>query len=144
MAASTAIMNATDVLIQFSTDGTTYDEVGRMTSASLSISMETRDTSTKDSAGWRELLEGQKSWSLSGDGLVVYSLTGADGFSDLYGYLNGRTNLYVKFGSVGSGEKVYSGRGFITSLDQEAGMEDNTTFSFSFEGTGALTEAANA
>jgi predicted secreted protein len=137
-------MNATDVLIQFSTDGTTYDEVGRMTSASLSISMETRDTSTKDSAGWRELLEGQKSWSLSGDGLVVYSLTGADGFSDLYGYLNGRTNLYVKFGSVGSGEKVYSGRGFITSLDQEAGMEDNTTFSFSFEGTGALTEAANA
>ena len=144
MPASTAIMNATDVLIQFSTDGTTYDEVGRMTSASLSISMETRDTSTKDSAGWRELLEGQKSWSLSGDGLVVYSLTGADGFSDLYGYLNGRTNLYVKFGSVGTGEKVYSGRGFITSLDQEAGMEDNTTFSFSFEGTGALTEAANA
>ena len=137
-------MNATDVLIQFSTDGTTYDEVGRMTSASLSISMETRDTSTKDSAGWRELLEGQKSWSLSGDGLVVYSLTGADGFSDLYGYLNGRTNLYVKFGSVGTGEKVYSGRGFITSLDQEAGVEDNTTFSFSFEGTGALTEAANA
>jgi len=137
-------MNATDVLIQFSTDGTTYDEVGRMTNASLSISMETRDTSTKDSAGWRELLEGQKSWSLSGDGLVVYSLTGADGFSDLYGYLNGRTNLYVKFGSVGSGEKVYSGRGFITSLDQEAGVEDNTTFSFSFEGTGALTEAANA
>lgn len=144
MPASTAIMNATDVLIQFSTDGTTYDEVGRMTNASLSISMETRDTSTKDSAGWRELLEGQKSWSLSGDGLVVYSLTGADGFSDLYGYLNGRTNLYVKFGSVASGEKVYSGRGFITSLDQEAGMEDNTTFSFSFEGTGALTEAANA
>jgi predicted secreted protein len=137
-------MNATDVLIQFSTDGTTYDEVGRMTSASLSISMETRDTSTKDSAGWRELLEGQKSWSLSGDGLVVYSLTGADGFSDLYGYLNGRTNLYVKFGSVGSGEKVYSGRGFITSLDQEAGVEDNVTMSFSFEGTGALTEAANA
>jgi len=144
MPASTAIMNATDVLIQFSTDGTTYDEVGRMTSASLSISMETRDTSTKDSAGWRELLEGQKSWSLSGDGLVVYSLTGADGFSDLYGYLNGRTNLYVKFGSVGTGEKVYSGRGFITSLDQEAGVEDNTTFSFSFEGTGALAEAANA
>ena len=144
MPASTAIMNATDVLIQFSTDGTTYDEVGRMTNASLSVSMETRDTSTKDSAGWRELLEGQKSWSLSGDGLVVYSLTGADGYSDLFGYLNGRTNLYVKFGSASSGEKFYSGRGFITSLDQEAGVEDNVTFSFSFEGTGALTEGTVA
>lgn len=144
MAVSTAIMNATDVLIQFSTDGTTFDEVGRMTNASLSVSMETRDTSTKDSAGWRELLEGQKSWSLSGDGLVVYSLTGADGFADLFGYLNGRTNLYVKFGSTSAGEKFYSGRGFITSLDQEAGVEDNVTFSFSFEGTGALAEGTVA
>jgi TP901-1 family phage major tail protein len=144
MAVSTAIMNATDVLIQFSTDGVTYDEVGRMTNASLSISMETRDVSNKDSAGFRELLGGQRSWSLAGDGLVVYSLTGADGFHDLFGYWNNRTNLYVKFGSVSGGEKNYSGRGFITSLDQEAGVEDSATFSFSFEGTGALTEATNA
>lgn len=144
MPVSTAIMNATDVLIQFSTDGATYDEVGRMTNASLSISMETRDTSNKDSAGFRELLGGQRSWSLAGDGLVVYSLTGADGYSDLFGYWNNRTNLYIKFGSVSGGEKNYSGRGFITSLDQEAGVEDNATFSFSLEGTGALTEATNA
>lgn len=144
MPVSTAIMNATDVLIQFSTDGATYDEVGRMTNASLSISMETRDTSNKDSAGFRELLSGQRSWSLAGDGLVVYSLTGADGYSDLFGYWNNRTNLYIKFGSVSGGEKNYSGRGFITSLDQEAGVEDNATFSFSLEGTGALTETTNA
>jgi TP901-1 family phage major tail protein len=144
MAVSTAIMNATDVLIQFSTDNVTFDEVGRMTNASLSISMETRDTSNKDSAGFRELLSGQRSWSLAGDGLVVYSLTGADGFHDLFGYWNNRTNLYVKFGSVSGGEKNYSGRGFITSLDQEAGVEDNATFSFSFEGTGALAEGTNA
>jgi TP901-1 family phage major tail protein len=144
MAVSTAIMNATDVLIQFSTDETTFDEVGRMTNSSLSISMETRDTSNKDSAGFRELLSGQRSWSLAGDGLVVYSLTGADGFHDLFGYWTGRTNLFVKFGSVSSGEKSYAGRGFITSLDQEAGVEDNATFSFSFEGTGVLTETTNA
>ena len=106
--------------------------------------METRDTSNKDSAGFRELLGGQRSWSLAGDGLVVYSLASADGYSDLFGYWNNRTNLYVKFGSVTASEKSYSGRGFITSLDQEAGVEDNATFSFSFEGTGALTEATNA
>jgi len=105
MAASTSIMNATDVVIQFSTDGVTYSEVGRCTSASLSVSMETRDTSNKDSAGWRELLEGQKSWSLSGDGLVTYNITGADGYSDLWGYLTGRTKLYVKFGSTSTDEK---------------------------------------
>jgi len=143
MAASTSIMNATDVLIQFSTDGVTYSEVGRCTSASLSVSMETRDTSNKDSAGWRELLEGQKSWSLSGDGLVTYNIASADGYSDLWGYLTGRTKLYVKFGSTTTDEKYYSGQGFLTSLDQEAGMEDNVTYSLSFEETAALTEATN-
>ena len=143
MAASTSIMNATDVLIEFSTDGVTYSEVGRCTSASLSVSMETRDTSNKDSAGWRELLEGQKSWSLSGDGLVTYNIASADGYSDLWGYLTARTKLYVKFGSTTTDEKYYSGQGFLTSLDQEAGMEDNVTYSFSFEGTAALTEATN-
>ena len=143
MAASTSIMNATDVLIQFSTDGVTYSEVGRCTSASLSVSMETRDTSNKDSAGWRELLEGQKSWSLSGDGLVTYNIASADGYSDLWGYLTARSKLYVKFGSTTTDEKYYSGQGFLTSLDQEAGMEDNVTYSFSFEGTAALTEATN-
>ena len=143
MAASTSIMNATDVLIQFSTDGVTYSEIGRCTSASLSVSMETRDTSNKDSAGWRELLEGQKSWSLSGDGLVTYNIASADGYSDLWGYLTARTKLYVKFGSTTTDEKYYSGQGFLTSLDQEAGMEDNVTYSFSFEGTAALTEATN-
>ena len=144
MAASTSIMNATDVVIQFSTDGSTYSTVGRCTSASLSVAMETRDTSNKDSAGWRELLEGQKSWSLSGDGLVTYNLASGDGYSDLYGYLTGRTKVYVKFGSTDTDEKYYSGQGFLTSLDQEAGMEDNVTYSFSFEGTGALTEGTVA
>ena len=143
MAASTSIMNATDVVIQFSTDGSTYSTVGRCTSASLSVSMETRDTSNKNSAGWRELLEAQKSWSLSGDGLLTYNLASGDGYSDLWVYVTGRTKIYVKFGSTDTDEKYYSGQGFLTSLDQEAGMEDNVTHSFSFEGTGALTESTN-
>ena len=143
MAASTSIMNATDVVIQFSTDGATYSTVGRCTSASLSVSMETRDTSNKDSQGWRELLEAQKSWSLSGHGLLTYNLASGDGYSDLWGYVTGRTKIYVKFGSTDTDEKYYSGQGFLTSLDQEAGMEDNVTYSFSFEGTGALTESTN-
>lgn len=144
MAASTSIMNATDVLIQFSTDGTTYTTVGRCTSASLSVSMETRDTSNKDSAGWRELLEGQKSWSLSGDGLLTYNISGKESYTDLFGYITGRTLLYVKFGSTATDEKNYSGSGYLTSLDKEAGMEENATYSFSFEGTSTLSEGTNA
>ena len=145
MAASTSVMNATDVLVSISTDGgSTYTVVGKATSAGLSVTMDTRDTSTKDSSGWRELLEGQKSWSLTCDGLVCYNISGKETASDLYGYLSARTALTVKFGSAGTGEKVYSGTAYITSLSQDAGVEENVTFSASFEGSSTLTEAANA
>lgn len=144
--ASTSIMNSTDVVIQISEDsGTTYDIIGRATSASLSVSMETRDTTTKDSAGWQENLEGLKSWSLSGDGLVTYSITGDyDTPDDLFTLLSNRTLVKVKFGSATSGEIDYTGDAYLVSYEQEAGVEENVTYSFSFTGTGTLTQASVA
>lgn len=142
--ASTSIMNATDVVIQISEDsGTTYDIIGRCTSASLSVSMETRDTTTKDSSGWSEKLEGLKSWSLSGDGLVTYSISGDyDSPDSLFTLLSNRTLVKVKFGSTTSGEIDYTGDAYLTSYEQEAAVEDNVTYSFSFEGTSTLTQAS--
>lgn len=144
--ASTSIMNSTDVVIQISEDsGTTYDIIGRATSASLSVSMETRDTTTKDSAGWQENLEGLKSWSLSGDGLVTYSIAGDyDTPDDLFTLLSNRTLVKVKFGSATSGEIDYTGDAYLVSYEQEAGVEENVTYSFSFTGTGTLTQASVA
>ena len=144
--AATSIMNSTDVVIQISEDsGTTYDIIGRATSASLSVSMETRDTTTKDSAGWQENLEGLKSWSLSGDGLVTYSIAGDyETPDDLFTLLNNRTLVKVKFGSATSGEIDYTGDAYLVSYEQEAGVEENVTYSFSFTGTGALTQASVA
>ena len=142
MPASTNVMNGTDVIVAISTDGgTTYTTVGKATSASLQMNMEVRDVTTKDSAGWRELLGGLKSWSLSGEGMVTYNLTSKAGFADLFGHISSRTRLYFRFGSTTSGEKQYKGHGYLTSLSQDGGVEDNNSFSFSIEGDGALTEA---
>ena len=142
--AATSIMNSTDVVIQISEDGgTTYDIIGRATSASLSVSMETRDTTNKDSAGWQENLEGLKSWSLSGDGLVTYSISGDyDTPDDLFTMLSNRTLVKVKFGSATSGEIDYTGDAYLVSYEQEAGVEENVTYSFGFTGTGVLTQAS--
>lgn len=142
MPASTNVMNGTDVVLAISTDGgTTYTTVGKATTASLQMNMEVRDVTTKDSAGWRELLGGLKSWSLSGEGMVTYNLTAKVGFSDLFGHMNSRTRLYFRFGSATTDEKKYKGHGFLTSLSQDGGVEDNNSFSFSIEGDGPLTEA---
>ena len=141
---ATSIMNSTDVVIQISEDdGTSYDIIGRATSASLSVSMETRSTTTKDSAGWDENLEGLKSWSLSGDGLVTYSISGDyDTPDDLFTLLSSRTLVKVKFGSATSGEIDYTGDAYLVSYEQEAGVEENVTYSFGFTGTGVLTQAS--
>ena len=144
--AATSIMNSTDVVIQISEDGgTSYDIIGRATSASLSVSMETRDTTNKDSAGWQENLEGLKSWSLSGDGLVTYSISGDyDTPDDLFTLLSNRTLVKVKFGSATSGEIDYTGDAYLVSYEQEAGVEENVTYSFGFTGTGVLAQASVA
>ncbi len=141
---ATSIMNSTDVVIQISEDdGSSYDIIGRATSASLSVSMETRDTTTKDSAGWQENLEGLKNWSLSGDGLVTYSISGDyDTPDDLFTLLSNRTLVKVKFGSATSGEIDYTGDAYLVSYEQEAGVEENVSFSFGFTGTGVLTQAS--
>ena len=140
---ATSIMNSTDVVIQISTDGSSYDIIGRATSASLSVSMETRDITTKDSAGWQENLEGLKNWSLSGDGLVTYSISGEYETPDeLFTILNNRTAIDVKFGSMTTGEIDYSGKAYLVSYEQEAGVEENVTYSFSITGTGVLTQAS--
>ena len=142
--AATSIMNSTDVVIQISEDGgTSYDIIGRATSASLSVSMETRDTTSKDSAGWQENLEGLKAWSLSGDGLVTYSISGDfDTPDDLFTLLSNRTLVKVKFGSATSGEIDYTGDAYLVSYEQEAGVEENVTYSFGCTGTGVLTQAS--
>ena len=139
MAASTSVMNSTDVVIMVASE-----IVGKMTSASLSVTMATRDISTKDSAGWMEVLEGQKSWTLSGEGLVVYNNTGKATPDDIYTYLSNRTAVAIEFGSETTDEKYYSGSGFFTEFSTDAGVEDNATFSFSFQGTGTLTQGTQS
>jgi TP901-1 family phage major tail protein len=142
--AVTSIMNSTDVVIQISEDGgSSFDIIGRTTSASLSVSMETRDTTNKDSAGWQENLEGLKAWSLSGDGLVTYSISGDyDTPDDLFTLLSNRTKVKVQFGSMTAGEIDYTGDAYLTSYEQEAGVEENVSYSFGFTGTGVLLQAA--
>ena len=132
-------MNSTDVVIKVGSE-----LVGKMTSASLSVTMATRDISTKDSAGWMEVLEGQKSWTLSGEGLVVYNNTGKTTPDEIYTLLSNRTAVAIEFGSAATDEKYYAGSGFFTEFSTDAGVEDNATFSFSFQGTGVLTQGTQS
>ena len=72
--------------------------------------------------------------------MVVYNNSGKATPDDIYGHLSSRTVIYIEFGSESTDETYYSGTGYFTEFSTDAGMEDNATFSFSFQGTSTLTQ----
>jgi TP901-1 family phage major tail protein len=131
--ASTGILNGTLAKIQVA--GTT---IAHLTSNSLTFDMSTRDSSTKDSNGWKESLEGQKSFSGSAEGFFAEDAT--YWYEDLYDVFAARTLVVVTWTTDVTGDQEYSGSCYITSLEKTDGLEESSTFSVSFEGTGAVTK----
>ena len=139
-----AIFNGTDLILKVSpSNGGTAVKLMHSQSVSLSVNTDTIDISTKDSAGFRDLLGGQKSFSLSADGLMDFAGVAGDTEPDeLFTQMMARTAVTFAFGfdSPATGEYSYSGSGFITSLEMTGGTEDAPTYSVSIEGSGTLTQ----
>lgn len=130
---STGYQNGTDIGLYI--DGTL---ISYGTSHDFEVTMETRDASNKDSAGWAEKREGQRSWTASGE--FIFAEDAAYSFDDLFTLVNARTQITVKISTEVAGDLAYSGSAYLTSLSKSAPNEDTVSFSASFEGTGALTK----
>jgi len=118
--------------------------IAAATDCSLSLNMETIDITTKDSAGYRELLGGLRSGSISVSGLIDYQDGANQDVTDLYDAWEGRTALTLKFSSEITGDESYTATGFLTSLEQSGGTEDTATYSATFELSGEVTDATIA
>jgi len=133
-----AILNGTVFLLKIGTDGAEV-ALPDQTEGSISISMETRDITTKDSGGWRELLEGTRSGTISVSGLVDDDGAGGAG-SDLFTVLNSRATTHIIFGLDSTDDYHYECDAFCTSLEVSAATEDNVTYSATFEITSTISE----
>lgn len=111
--------------------------IGAATDCSLSMSAEVIDTSTKDSSAWRSVLPGMRSATMSCSGLIDYQGTDYD-VDDLMTAFTGRTELTLVFQNEEVGDTKFTATGYITSLEQSAGVEDTATYSATFELTGAI------
>jgi len=125
------------------------------TSAKLSISMSTKEATSKDSGIFTDKIAGRLDWNMSTDGLLSYSLTVDDAtrnsIDDIYTLMTARLPITIVFASkTGTSPdwtvsavapaKSWTGKGFITALEQNADT-DSATYSITIEGTGALTMA---
>jgi len=136
---TTNVINSTIFAI-YVLDSTTYKKIAKMTDASFSFSHEPRDITTKDSGGYRELLEGLRSWSMSSSNLLAFD---ADyGITELRALAVARTPVTLRWMTGVASDELVQGSAYITSIEESSpGAEDNVTFSVSFEGTGLLTFA---
>lgn len=139
-----AIFNGTQLILKVSpSTGATEAKLMHSTSVSLDIAMDTIDISTKDSAGFLDIIGGQKSFSLSADGLMDFNpTTVADTEVDeLTTQMLARTAVSFEFtlASTASGDYFYQGSGFLTSITVTGGVEDAPVYSCTIQGTGALT-----
>ena len=143
-----AILNGTDIKVY---DSGTGILVAYAQNGSLNLNLSLREITNKESSGWKESLEGLRDFSVDLDGAYAWTdaagsvlTNGADDVA-LANIITARTVLTIKFGNVtgATGDTVYSGAVYLTSFSVSAGTEDTSTYSMSFEGTGALTQTVS-
>ena len=132
-----AIFNATSLIVEVDSVA-----VAHATSATLNIDLDTPDASTKSSAGWAEVIAGQRSWSVDVEGLIDYA--SSFGVEGMFTAINNRASVSLTFTTNVSGDTEYSGTAYATNITHDAPLEDVASWSGSFVGTGALTSATVA
>ena len=142
MAQTTGIINSSSIRVFLGTTDDSEVVLDHVTECSISMSTDMRDITTKTSGGWRELLPGLKSASLSVSGLFAEDAT--NGYNQLVDHQIAGEKLFVIFTNTGSGaaanigDEQFDVAGYITSLEQTAGVEDNVGFSMTIEITGTV------
>jgi predicted secreted protein len=100
--------------------------------------MSSRDTTTKDSSGFKSIAEALISYSFDASGLFNLSGT-ATSPQDLQDYLLSRTPVAVVFmAGATAGTRNMTGSAYVTDISFKADTEGNVEWTCKFEGTGAL------
>jgi TP901-1 family phage major tail protein len=110
----------------------TYTTVGGLRSTGITLNEETVDVTTKDSAGWRELLAagGIKSASISGSGLFTDAVSESTMRSAFGG------SAIPNFQVIIPGFGEFEGKFQITSLEYAGEHNGEVTYSVSLESSG--------
>ena len=108
--------------------------IGGQRGATLNRSAETIDETSKDSNGWKENDIGFKEWSVDCDGLLIEDDTAYAALESAW-----ESGTAVALDITEPNGKAYTGSAFVTDFPVEYPYDDESTYSVTFSGTGALT-----
>jgi TP901-1 family phage major tail protein len=120
----------------------TWEIVACATSGTFSGSMEVIDATTKDNDGEREILTSSLSWTMACDGLIEYGLSSTvKSGADLFTLWKNKTKIKLAWTTGVDGDIMYWGKGYITTYEESAGLNEVASFSVNFEGDGTIYKA---
>ena len=131
------VFNGTNLLLKVAADGQTPAIIGHSTTASLSISADLPEATSKDSAGFAEHIQGLRSGEISFEGLVSY--TDTQNVKELSEFMLNRTKIDWSLATSESGDQILSGEAFLSSVEISGEMESPVTYSGSLTVTGTIT-----
>ena len=111
-------------------------------SVSVSLSLDTIEITTNDSAGLSEFLAGKRGGTMQCDGLIDMLDASNKDVVDLWGAYENRSTLTLKWAKANeaAGEISLGASGILTSLDLSGSTEDTATYSASFQLTGVIAD----
>lgn len=139
---TTGVINGTLMRITLGGDKTIYP-----TECSMSLSVETRETISKDSvASWSTSEAGTKSGTISFAGFysedTTVSAEARNSAPDIYALFEAGAAVSWELTTGVTGDTKYSGSGIITSFESSWPVDENSTYSGTITITGAVTDAA--
>ena len=117
--------------------------VTHLINCSISYSHDAREVTTKTStSGAKDYLPGLTGWTLSGE--AFFAEDSAYSYTDIRALVANRTATTCEYGTSVSGDKVYNGSCYISSINRTSGNQgENETYTVEIQGTGTLAEATN-
>lgn len=107
------------------------------TAASFNLTNELLEVTCKDNDGARQYILGGQEWSFTVGGIFQFDNVGIDDLSDIA--IN-KTTVTVRFGTDVVGDFFFEGEAVISDLTVDANLNESTTYSATFTGTGPITK----
>ena len=113
-------------------------QLAELTNVTMSMNQDVFETTSKESAGWKEIMPGLRDITYSAEGLADFVAANKD-LTDIFTAYNNRTMVQIIWTNLTAGNTSVTQSAYITSCEVSAPMEDVTTYSIEFAGTGAPT-----
>ena len=115
-------------------------QLAELTNVTMSMNQDLFEITSKESGGWKEVMPGLRDITYSAEGLADFQSSNKD-LADIFTAYNSRASVAIIWTDMITGDKSVSQTAYISSCEVSAPMEDVTTYSIEFTGTGAPTFA---